>query len=136
MSTPVPKIACALLALMNIAVSVQHLKDPEESLRGFGVQGPISPIAKHCCAIIGSSTFPTIAMLIYAITASAAVRKNLVMCYLTTIPPAILVQLWYPFNDPAPALPMEMPYPLLVFMIVLGVAAYLMDSDEGEKKKK
>ena len=44
--------------------------------------------------------------------------------------------MWYPFNDPAPRFPMDMPYPLLVFMIVLGVASYMLDSDASKGKKK
>jgi len=43
----IAKASCAILALINIAVCFSHLKDPVESLRGFGVVGPISPIASQ-----------------------------------------------------------------------------------------
>ena len=132
----ISKISCGLLALMNMMVAINHLKDPIESLKGFGVVGPISPVAAHCCAIIGSSSFPVVGMLLYSIFAPANVRKTLTLCYLSSIPPSIAVQMWYPFNDPAPRFPMDMPYPLLVFMIVLGGASYMLDSDAPKGKKK
>ena len=115
----------------------RHLKDPYESLKGFDVKGPISPIAAHCTAVIGATSFPIIFMMIYAIFATASVRRVLALCYCTTIPPAILCQIWYPFNDPAPVFPMEMPYPLLMVMIVCGLTAALFPgSDPVVKGKK
>ena len=132
----VSKVSCGLLALMNMMVAINHLKDPVESLKGFGVVGPISPIAAHCCAIIGACSVPVICMLLYSIVAPANVRKTLTLCYLTSIPPSIAVQMWYPFNDPAPRFPMDMPYPLLLVMIVLGGAAYMLDADDAKGKKK
>lgn len=114
----------------------RHLKDPESSLRDFGVKGPISPIAMHCCAVIGSSSFPALSMLIYAIFAPASVRRVLALCYCTTIPPAILVQVWYPFNSPAPVFPAEMPYPVLIIMTLLGGAAVIFAGEDTKPKQK
>ena len=135
MST-ISKISCGLLALMNIMVSFDHLKDPVESLKGFGVIGAISPIAAHCCAIIGASNVTVICMLLYAMVAPSNVRKTLMLCFLSSVPPCIAVQMWYPFNDPAPKFPTEMPYPILIFMVVVGVAGYMLDSDAPKGKKK
>ena len=114
----------------------RHLKDPEASLRDFGVKGPISPIAIHCCAVIGSSSFPAMSMLTYAIFAPASVRKVLALCYCTTIPPAILVQIWYPFSTPAPVFPAEMPFPVLIILTILGGAAAIFAGEDEKLKKK
>ena len=89
----ISKISCGLLALMNMMVAINHLKDPVESLKGFGVVGPISPVAAHCCAIIGSSSFPVVGMLLYSIFAPANVRQTLTLCYLSSIPPSIALRL-------------------------------------------
>ena len=131
----VSKGACGLIALMYLAISISHLKDPEASLRDFGVQGDISPIAVHCCAIIGATACPIIAMMVYAIGASAAVRGALLMCFMTTIIPGILVQIWYPFNDPAPTFPGEMPYPVLILQVALGLAGIAMNADDPKTKE-
>lgn len=133
MST-VSKAMCGLLAAMYFMIGLSHLKDPEGSLRDFGVKGEISPIAKHCCAIIGSSALPIGSMLLYAITASADVRTALVLCFMTTIIPGCLVQVWYPFNNPPPSFPSEMPYPVIGLQIVLGVLAIVTNST-GKKAK-
>ena len=135
MST-VSKACCGLLALVNLLVCFNHLKDPEASLRDFGVVGPISPIAKHCCAIIGSTAMTSVAMLLYAATAPAAVRSALLVCYLVSTVFAILPQLWYPFNDPAPKFPMEMPYPLIIIFGIVGVVGIVLNADDAPAKKK
>ena len=75
-------------------------------------------------------------MLLYAITATASVRRALAICYCTTIPPAILCQIWYPFNNPAPKFPTEMPYPLLIIMIACGAAAAIFAGEDGKAKTK
>ena len=62
----ISKGACAILAVMHAGISFSHLKDPVESLKGFDVKGEISPIAAHCCAVIGSTGLPIVAMLLYA----------------------------------------------------------------------
>ena len=137
MSPIISKACLGFLAAMNLATAVLHLKDPYSSLTDvFEVKGPISPIAAHCCAIIGASSFPVVAMLIYAIFAPASVRRILALCYCTTLPPAGIVQIWYPFNDPAPKFPTDMPYPLFMIMIVCGLcAAIFAGIDEKPKKK-
>ena len=127
----VSKGCCALLGLMYTAIGASHLKDPHASLRDFGVEGDISPIAAHCCAIIGASAIPLAAMLLYAASAPAAVRSSLVMCFALTIPPGILVQLWYPFNDPAPVFPADMPYPVIILQVVLAVLALVTNGGGG-----
>ena len=127
----VSKGCCALLGLMYTAIGASHLKDPHASLRDFGVEGDISPIAAHCCAIIGASAIPLAAMMFYAASAPAAVRSSLVMCFALTIPPGILVQLWYPFNDPAPVFPADMPYPVIILQVVLAVLALVTNGGGG-----
>lgn len=135
MST-VSKVMCGLLAAMYFMIGLSHLKDPEGSLRDFGVKGTISPIAKHCCAIIGSSALPIGSMLLYAITASADVRTALVLCFMTTIIPGCLVQVWYPFNDPPPAFPSEMPYPVIFIQVLFGVLAIVTNGSADKVKAK
>lgn len=114
------------------AIGISHLKDPHGSLKDFGVQGEISPIAAHCCAIIGATSVPVAAMLLFAATAAADVRAKLIMCYLLTIPPGILVQVWYPFNSPAPEPPADMPYPIIILQVVLGLVALLANGAYSE----
>ena len=60
-------------------VCAYSLKDPYASLKGFDVKGEISPIAAHCCAVIGSSSFPVICMLFWAMFQQASVRKALIL---------------------------------------------------------
>ena len=44
------------LMFIPFCVCAYSLKDPYASLKGFDVKGEISPIAAHCCAVIGSSS--------------------------------------------------------------------------------
>ena len=133
MSGIVSKVCCGVLAAMNLFVAVQHLMDPVKS---FEVKGPISPVAAHCCAVIGASSFPVIFMLTYAIFATASVRRILAMCYCSTLPFATWIQFAYPFNDPPPKFPGDMPFPLLILMVVAGLSAVVFaGSDEKPKKK-
>ena len=138
MSAIISKVSLGLLGAMNLFVAIQHIKDPVASLtEAFEVKGPISPIAAHCCAVIGASSFPVVAMLFYAISAPASVRRVLAMCYCTTLPFAAIVQVWYPFNDPPPKFPTDMPYPLLAIMVVCGLCGVIFaGSDDPPKKKK
>lgn len=137
MSPIISKVCLGVLAAMNLMVSIQHLANPVSSLKdAFEVKGEISPIAAHCCAVIGASTIPVVAMLVYAIFAPASVRRVLALCYCTMLPPAGLVQVWYPFNTPAPKFPTDMPYPLFIIMIVCGLCgAIFAGSDEKPKTK-
>ena len=135
MST-VSKACCVVLALVNALICFNHIKDPEASLRDFGVVGPISPIAKHCCAIIGTSGVSTTLMMLYAATAAASVRSALVVCYLVSMVASFLPQIWYPFNDPAPKFPTDMPYPLLLVFGLVGIVAVALNADDAPAKKK
>lgn len=55
---------------------------------------------------------------------------------MTSIPPAILVQIWYPFNNPPPTFPSDMPYPLLFIMIGVSAVAFFLDGDDAKAKAK
>jgi hypothetical protein len=130
----ISKGACGLIAAMYVMIGFSHLSDPEASLRDFGVKGDISPIAKHCCAIIGSTGVAMAAVMVYAISAPASVRTALLWCFLTSIIPGTLVQVWYPFNDPPPKPPLEMPYPVIALQVVLGLVG-IMTNGKDEKSK-
>ena len=75
------------------------------------------------------------AMMFYAISAPSKVRSMLLLCMAVQMPFGALIQVWYPFNDPAPAFPSEMPWPVIGLQISMAAIGVLMNEDDDMKGK-
>ena len=129
------KVACILLAVMDLGVGWPNVFNSASQLRDvFGVRGDLSPIALHCCGIIGVQTIFHGVAFLWAASSVPSVRKAMHLCNIVSLPFSAFVQLNAPLNTPPPQLAkMEMPWPILA--IQLGLSLFSLVLTEKAKPK-
>ena len=132
-----PQIAVGVHTLLYGFLMPQHVIDPVALLKGpFNVKGDISPVAAHCTAVIGMlGCFMALLCAGSLIQGDAKMRRLVLTCLLLVQPVGWYIQVAFPFNDPPPAFPSDMPWPLNMLTLALCVLGLAFPESESKGKQ-